>query len=124
MCPALRVFTRTPRDDVVVHVSGVAMPQPYRAPQLAPPGSRLYEGAALAGALMVFLAPALALLAGATVFVAGTLGYSGIALFVGGVAARYGFAEHPKPSLQLLKNLLVAVVVTGVFYLIFLLIVV
>lgn len=96
------------------------MPQFYQKREGAPPGSRLYDATALAGVLSIFLAPALALLAGAGPMLAGTLGYAGIALFVGGIAARYGFAEDPRPPLQLLKNLLVSAVFSGVFYLIYL----
>lgn len=99
------------------------MPQPYRAPQPALPGARLYDGAALTGVAVLFFGPAIALLTGLSVFFAGTIGYCGIALFAGGIAARYGFAEHTRPAMQLLKNLVVSVVVTSFFYLMFLLIV-
>ena len=99
------------------------MPQLYRARPSALPGARLYDAAALAGVAVVFFGPAIALLTGMSVFTAGTVGYCGIALFAGGIAARYGFAEHTRPIVQLLKNLVVSVVVTAFFYLMFLLIV-
>jgi hypothetical protein len=99
------------------------MPQEYRAPRPAIPGARLYDTASLAGVAVLFFGPAIALLTGASVLFAGTIGYGGIALFAGGIAARYGFAEHARPMLQLLKNLVVSLVVTSMFYLVFLLIV-
>lgn len=86
-----------------------------------PAGARLYDATALAGVITTFAAPVAALVAGASPVTAGSLGYAGILLFAGGIAARYGFAEHPLPLLQLLKNLAVAAVVTGIFYAMFLL---
>ena len=88
------------------------------APRAA--GARLYDATALAGVITTFAAPVAALVAGASPVMAGSLGYAGILLFAGGIAARYGFAEHPLPLLQLLKNLAVAAVVTGIFYAMFL----
>ena len=99
------------------------MPQEYRAPRPAVPGARLYDAAALAGVAVLFVGPAITLLGGGTVLLAGTLGYGGIALFSGAIAARYGFAEHTRPVLQLLMNLVVSTVITSLFYLVFLLIV-
>jgi len=55
-------------------------------------------------------------------FIAGTFGYSGITIFVGGIAARYSFVVSELPLKQLLLNLGVAAIVTSVFYGIFALI--
>jgi hypothetical protein len=70
----------------------------------------------------VFAAPAIALLAGMNAFIAGTFGYAGITIFVGGVAARYSFVVSRNPFKQLLLNLGVAAIVTSFFYGIFALI--
>jgi hypothetical protein len=64
--------------------------------------------------------PAALVIAHASLTMAAVAGYAGIALFVGGVASRYSFIEHPSPPRQLLYNLLAAVVVAGFFFLIFL----
>lgn len=94
------------------------MTPPAEVPRAA--GARLYDATALAGVITTFAAPVAALVAGASPVMAGSLGYAGILLFAGGIAARYGFAEHPLPLIQLLKNLAVAAVVTGIFYAMFL----
>ena len=87
----------------------------------ATPGHALYTACALAGAGLFFLGPALALLAGTDALLAATIGYGGIALFVGGIAARCSFAVATHPAMQLMKNLAVALVFTGFFYGFFLL---
>jgi hypothetical protein len=79
-------------------------------------GNRLYEFAAFFGVFGAFLGPAILLLAGARALTAATVGYLGIALFAGGVAARYGFVRHRRPFVQLGGNVLIAMLVTGVFY--------
>jgi hypothetical protein len=84
-------------------------------------GHRLYTSVAGIGALVFFLGPVLALFAGLDPLYAATIGYAGIAVFVGAVAARYSFAVATRPIVQLLKNFAVGLVVTGVFYCIFLL---
>lgn len=84
-------------------------------------GAGLYTLCAGAGVLVFFLGPALALLANVDPLPAATVGYIGITLFTGGIAARFGFATARSPLLQLIKNLLVALAVTILFYLIFLL---
>jgi len=89
---------------------------------LSRPGVRLYVLAAWSGALLLFAGPVLALLANASPLLAAILGYSGIALFTGGVGARFDFATARSPISQLLKNLLMGIVVSGVFFLIFLLV--
>ncbi|MCB2204754.1 hypothetical protein KQI65_08390 [bacterium] len=83
--------------------------------------SRIYVICAGAGVLLFFLGPALALLADFPALGAATIGYAGIMLFTGGIAARYGFALGATPWKQLGRNLAVAAVVTLLFYLIFLL---
>ncbi len=84
-------------------------------------GHPLYTGCAGIGILVFFLGPALALLSDTDPLLAATIGYAGIALFTGGVAARYSFAVAANPILQLAKNLLVGLAVTIVFYGMFLL---
>jgi hypothetical protein len=74
---------------------------------------------ALAGVIIIFVAPAAAILAGMNAFIAGTFGYAGITIFVGGVAARYSFVASAVPLKQLLLNLGIAAIVTSVFYGIF-----
>lgn len=86
-----------------------------------PPGHSLYTACAGIGAMLFFLGPALALLSGMDAVLAATIGYAGIAVFTGGIAARYSFAVATHPMLQLLKNLVVALLFTGFFYAIFLL---
>jgi hypothetical protein len=83
-------------------------------------GTGLYTFSAGIGALVFFLGPALSLLADVAPLPAATVGYAGITLFTGGIAARYDFATAANPWLQLGKNLLVALVVTLVFYVVFL----
>ncbi len=84
-------------------------------------GHPLYTGCAGIGILTFFLGPALALLSDTDPLVAATIGYAGIALFTGGIAARYSFAVAASPLAQLAKNLLVGLAVSIVFYGIFLL---
>jgi hypothetical protein len=72
--------------------------------------------------IITFVAPVLAILSGMNAFLAGTFGYAGITVFVGGVAARYSFVDTSPPLRQLLLNLGVAAIVTSVFYGIFALI--
>ena len=84
-------------------------------------GSTLYTLCAGIGVLVFFLGPALALLADTDPLLSATIGYAGITLFTGGIAARYGFAVGRGPWRQLGRNLLVALAVTVLFYLIFLL---
>ncbi|MBE0643727.1 MAG: hypothetical protein IH600_06570 [Bacteroidetes bacterium] len=84
-------------------------------------GQLLYTACAGFGILVFFLGPMLALLSDIDPLLAASIGYSGIALFTGGIAARYSFAVATHPLVQLLKNLAVALAVTGVFYVIFLL---
>ncbi|MBR9977270.1 MAG: hypothetical protein KFH87_04205 [Bacteroidetes bacterium] len=86
-----------------------------------PQGQRLYIACAGAGVLLFFLGPPLALLADVDALTAATIGYAGIALFTGGVSARYSFAIAAHPVTQLLKNLAVGLVVTLLFYAVFLL---
>jgi hypothetical protein len=85
-------------------------------------GHPLYVAFAGFGVLVFFLGPALSLLTGIDPLLAASIGYAGIACFVGGVAARYSFAFGANPLVQLLKNFGVGVSVTGIFYVIFLLI--
>ncbi len=85
-------------------------------------GSSLYALCAVIGVLVFFLGPVLALLIDLNPLLAATIGYAGITLFTGGIAARYGFAIARGPWRQLGKNLLVALAVTILFYVIFLLI--
>jgi hypothetical protein len=83
--------------------------------------SALYTACAGIGVLVFFLGPTLALLLDVDPLLAATVGYTGIMLFTGGIAARYGFARSTGAWKQLGLNLLVAAAVTLVFYLIFLL---
>lgn len=83
-------------------------------------GHPLYVSCAGIGILVFFLGPALALLSDIDALAAASVGYTGIALFTGGIAARYSFAVAATPILQLLKNLGIALVITCVFYGIFL----
>lgn len=83
--------------------------------------SPLYIACAGIGILVFFLGPALALLSDIDALAAASIGYAGIALFTGGIAARYSFAVAASPVLQLLKNLGVGLAVTLVFYGMFLL---
>jgi len=83
--------------------------------------SFLYTACAGIGVLTFFLGPTLALLADIPALTAATVGYVGIMLFTGGVAARYGFARGSHPWKQLGLNILVAAAVTLMFYGIFLL---
>jgi hypothetical protein len=94
---------------------------PIRRREAAIHGRRLYVACAGAGALLFFLGPPITLLADVDALTAATIGYAGIALFTGGVAARYSFAIAAHPVMQLLKNLAVGVAVTLLFYAIFLL---
>jgi hypothetical protein len=84
-------------------------------------GATLYTACAGIGVLVFFLGPALALLLDVPALTAATIGYVGIMLFTGGIAARYGFARGDTPWKQLLRNMLVAAAVTLMFYLVFLL---
>lgn|GEM_PF-1479220 len=84
-------------------------------------GHRLYDVVALVGAVTFFTGPVLAIISGASALTAASIGYCGIALFTGGVAARYGFAIAHHPIMQVLKNLFVSSIVTALFYAIFLL---
>lgn len=79
-------------------------------------GERLYRACALAGAVLLFTGPVLVLLFSQPSFLAACLGYAGITLFTGGVAATFDFATHRRPTLQLLKNLAIATAVTGLFF--------
>ncbi|MBN1447550.1 MAG: hypothetical protein JXA28_06435 [Bacteroidetes bacterium] len=83
-------------------------------------GTGLYTLCAGIGALVFFLGPALALLADVAALPAASVGYAGIMLFTGGIAARYDFATAANRWLQLGKNLLVALAITLAFYLVFL----
>jgi len=83
--------------------------------------SAIYTLCAGLGVLIFFLGPALALLLDVDPLLAATVGYVGIMLFTGGIAARYGFARSTGAWKQLGLNLLVAAAVTLIFYLIFLL---
>ena len=85
-------------------------------------GNTLYMLSAGIGVLIFFLGPALALLADMDPLLSATIGYVGITLFTGGIAARYGFAIGAGPWRQLGRNMLAAVAVTLLFYLIFLII--
>lgn len=84
-------------------------------------GHWLYVATAGAGALLFFAGPTLALLGGVDPLLAATVGYAGIALFTGGVAARYSFAVAATPFRQLLWNLLYGTLFSAVFYAVFLL---
>ncbi|MFZ1730376.1 MAG: hypothetical protein WBQ23_16510 [Bacteroidota bacterium] len=84
-------------------------------------GHLLYTLCAGIGILVFFLGPALALLSDTDALAAATVGYAGIALFTGGIAARYSFAVASRPGIQLLRNLGVGLVITCMFYGIFLL---
>jgi hypothetical protein len=70
---------------------------------------------------MFIAGPIVSLVAGGGVFWAATLGYLGIAVFVGAIAARYGFVEHRRHVLQLLMNTAIACLFSGFFYAVFLL---
>jgi hypothetical protein len=80
------------------------------------PGHPLYITCAGIGILVFFLGPALALLSDIDALAAASIGYTGIALFTGGTAARYSFAVASTPGLQLLKNLGFGFAVMSVFY--------
>jgi len=96
-------------------------PQPFSAPPRDTQGKQFYNTTALIGIVVVFIGPIAALLAGGSSLTAGTIGYTGIVLFAGGVAARYGFAEHASPWIQLAKNLGISLIITSIFFGIFLL---
>ena len=81
--------------------------------------SSLFEIAALVGLLWTVAGPLLFLLLDRPFF-AGTAGYLGIAVFAGGIAARHGFIEHHSKPIMLLRNIAAASVVSGAFYLVFL----
>lgn len=85
-----------------------------------PEGHVLYVVTAGVGALLFFAGPTLALLAGVDALAAATLGYTGIAVFTGGIAARYSFAVGRTPLRQLVKNLLIGILFSAVFYTVFL----
>ena len=76
----------------------------------------------MAGIILFIAGPVVGLLSGGTILTAGTLGYIGIAVFVGGIASRYAFIEHARPFIQLLLNTGVACLISGLFYLVFLII--
>lgn len=101
---------------------GKTMTRDKTIPRESEKGHPLYIAFAGFGALVFFLGPALSLLTGIDPLLAASIGYSGIACFVGGVAARYSFAIGTNPLKQLLKNFAVGVFVTGIFYAVFLLI--
>ncbi len=83
-------------------------------------GHRLYLVCAGIGVVVFFLGPALALLSDIDALTAASIGYAGIALFTGGIAARYSFAVSASPAFQLLKNLGFGLAITLLFYGIFL----
>lgn len=85
-----------------------------------PEGHYLYVATAGVGALLFFAGPTLALLAGIDALAAASIGYSGIAVFTGGIAARYSFAVGRTPLLQLFRNLLFGILFSAVFYAVFL----
>lgn len=84
-------------------------------------GHPLFIVTAGIGALLFFSGPTLALLAGIDALVAASVGYAGIALFTGGIAARYSFAVAATPLRQLLWNLLYGTLFSAVFFTVFLL---
>jgi hypothetical protein len=93
-------------------------PQPLVTPPEPQRGARLYDTASLAGVLFFILAPAVLLLTQRPVVWAAACGYLGIAVFVGGVAARYSFIERPSPLRQLAWNTLIASIISGFFFLV------
>jgi hypothetical protein len=70
----------------------------------------------LLGVVTMFAGPALVLAFDHPAIMAASLGYLGISLFTAGVAASYGFATHERPWMQLLKNMIVAAAVSGLFF--------
>ncbi|PLX23320.1 MAG: hypothetical protein C0600_14925 [Ignavibacteria bacterium] len=87
----------------------------------SPEQSPLYIACAGVGVAVFFLGPVLALLSDVDPLIAASIGYFGIMLFTGGIAARYSFAVGRTPLHQLARNMLVALAVTAMFYIIFLL---
>ena len=84
-------------------------------------GRLLYISAAWIGAVGFFSGPAVVLIGGGKPLLAAVLGYAAIALFTGGIAARFDVVVARNPLLQLLSNLGAAAVITSVFFFIFLL---
>lgn len=89
--------------------------------QLPQRGRLLYLGAAWTGAVCFFALPAVVLVLHGKPLLAAMLGYASIAVFTGGIAARFEVVSARHPILQFLANLAVASAVTLVFFLLFLL---
>jgi membrane-anchored glycerophosphoryl diester phosphodiesterase (GDPDase) len=85
------------------------------------PGRSLFLAAAWTGALAFFILPVAALLLGKNPLLAALLGYVSIAVFTGGIAARYDVVTARSPILQLFSNLMLATGVALIFFFIFLL---
>ncbi len=83
------------------------------------PGRLLYVGAAWVGAAGFFAGPAAVLIGGGRPLMAAVIGYAGIALFTGGIAARYDVVVARHPLLQLSANIAAATAVTSIFFLVF-----
>ena len=84
-------------------------------------GARIYEAVALLSAMAIFLGPGVILLSAGSAFLAGTIGYAGIVVFTGSIAARYGFAGNGKPVIVLVRAVAVSAIVASPFYTVFLL---
>lgn len=82
--------------------------------------NRLFDSVAVAGVLLLFAGPLMTLILSGSGLIAASLGYGGILIFTGAIAARYGFFQHENAFIQLLKNILIAFPFTVFFYLIFL----
>jgi hypothetical protein len=83
-------------------------------------GRSLFLVAAWTGAVAFFALPLVALLSGRNPLFAALLGYASIALFTGGIAARYDVVRARNPLLQLISNLTLSTGVALVFFFIFL----
>jgi hypothetical protein len=81
----------------------------------------LYDTAAVVGLLLFVGGPVTALFCKGTALTAATIGYAGIAVFVGAIASRYSFITRTRPIAQLALNTALACLFTSVFYGVFLL---
>ncbi|MCZ7556917.1 MAG: hypothetical protein M5R41_11005 [Bacteroidia bacterium] len=85
------------------------------------PGRRLFLAAAWTGAGTFFVLPVAVLLAGRNPLLAAVLGYASIAVFTGGIAARYDVIVARNAIMQLLANITLSTGVALVFFFLFLL---
>lgn len=84
-------------------------------------GKTIYVVAAWTGAAFFFILPVSVLLLGCNPLTAAMLGYVSIAIFTGGISARYDVVTSEKPVVQLFANMMLSTGVALVFFLIFLL---